>query len=116
MLVLSLIVAECLFLQIIIDSFHPSHSKKIIKAKPRTRRTRRPSAKAQVVGKKQAAAVASPVAKAQRKTAAKQAPPAVAQVAEKIIVSNLPVDVNEAQLRVCALCCVFARSFLRFPL
>ena len=78
--------------------FSPIFHKKIIKNKPRSRRSRRGSGKAQAIGNKQTAA-ASAAAKVV-KAASRPAPPAVAQVAEKIIVSNLPVDVNEAQLKV----------------
>jgi len=71
----------------------------IISAKPRARRGagRRSSARAQVLGKP----VVTPV---QRARAAAAAPAtdtakAVAQGSEKIIVSNLPGDVNEAQVK-----------------
>ncbi|KAL4079428.1 hypothetical protein J3A83DRAFT_4368194 [Scleroderma citrinum] len=63
----------------------------------KTQRLRRPSAKASVLGN-----AANPVARAAaaNAVAAKVATPsAVAQPAEKIIVSNLPADVNEVQIK-----------------
>lgn len=74
----------------------------IIAARPRAgRRTssRRGGAKSQVLG-----ASNSPATRARAAPAAPAAKVAVtSQASEKIIVSNLPPDVNEAQIRVCCL-------------
>ena len=100
MSVLLLILGGRRFAEDKVDSrFHSSFlSKKIIKTKNTNRRRPRRSAgaKAAATGAKQTTAVAA-AAKAAK---SKLPPPAVTQIAEKIIVSNLPVDVNEAQLRV----------------
>ncbi|PPR06813.1 hypothetical protein CVT26_003839 [Gymnopilus dilepis] len=67
----------------------------IIKSKPKGRRgVRRTSARTQVLGK----GAASPAVRA-RATAAVPETKAVPQATEKIIVSNLPSDVNEAQIK-----------------
>lgn len=64
----------------------------------KTTRRRRPSAKAQVLGN---AANPATRAAAANATAAKVAATNTAtQPAEKIIVSNLPADVNETQIKV----------------
>ena len=73
-----------------------SFSTKVITAR-KTSRRRRPSAKAQVLGN---AANPATRAAAANATAAKVAATNTAQPAEKIIVSNLPADVNEAQIKV----------------
>ncbi|KNZ72476.1 mRNA export protein mlo3, partial [Termitomyces sp. J132] len=72
--------------------------KKIIAAKPRNPRrgpTRRTSARAQVLGN------AGPSPRVRANAAANVAAKAAAQTSptEKIIVSNLPIDVNEAQIK-----------------
>ena len=80
----------------------------IISSKPKARRGagRRSSARAQVLGKpavtpvQRARAAASPATDAAK---------AVTQGSEKIIVSNLPGDVNEAQVKVCQISfCLFS--------
>lgn len=73
----------------------------IISSKPKTGRRgsgRRAAgtARAQVLGKP----VATPVQRARAAVAPVEAPKAVAQGSEKIVVSNLPGDVNEAQIKV----------------
>jgi THO complex subunit 4 len=73
----------------------------IISSKPKAGRRgagRRSSARAQVLGKP----VVTPAQRARAAaTPATDAAKAVAQGSEKIIVSNLPGDVNEAQVKVC---------------
>ncbi|KAF9269630.1 hypothetical protein L218DRAFT_850953 [Marasmius fiardii PR-910] len=78
----------------------------IIKSKPRVRRTSSRSARSQVLGKTPARAAASPGNRAAARAAkvanqasaptTQQTPP---QPADKIIVSNLPQDVNEQQVK-----------------
>ncbi|KAF8879648.1 hypothetical protein CPB84DRAFT_1687845 [Gymnopilus junonius] len=69
----------------------------IISAKPKTHRrgVRRPSARAQVLGKP----APSPAQRARAAATTTELPKAVPQATEKIIVSNLPADVNEAQIK-----------------
>jgi len=71
----------------------------IISSKPKTQRrgSRRPAgtARAQVLGKP----VATPVQRARATAPATDSSKAVSQGSEKIIVSNLPGDVNEAQIK-----------------
>ncbi|KAF9019983.1 hypothetical protein BDZ89DRAFT_958691, partial [Hymenopellis radicata] len=56
---------------------------------------RTPTAKQQIVGR----AIASPTAKAAKATALAKPAAAAQPTADKIIVSNLPHDVNEAQIK-----------------
>ncbi|EDR07945.1 uncharacterized protein LACBIDRAFT_297468 [Laccaria bicolor S238N-H82] len=71
----------------------------IISAKPKTGRrgaARRPSARAQVLG----STAVSPVQRARAANiAASRTAKAVVPASTKIIVSNLPVDVNETQIK-----------------
>ena len=72
----------------------------VIASRPKTRRHvgRRTSAKTQILGNHSGVAVR---AAAQNAAAAKVVAAATpAQPADKIIVSNLPVDVNEVQIKV----------------
>ena len=83
----------------------------IISSKPRTRRGagRRTSARAQVLG----STAVSPVqrARAANIAASRTAKAAVPTTSTKIIVSNLPVDVNESQIKVCSHLHVLATFF-----
>ncbi|KIP06797.1 hypothetical protein PHLGIDRAFT_72180 [Phlebiopsis gigantea 11061_1 CR5-6] len=74
----------------------------IIAARPKTRRpttTRRPTAKAQVLGSSNSPATRARAAPGAANGAKGAAAAPVAQPADKIIVSNLPPDVNELQIR-----------------
>ncbi len=76
---------------------------KIISSKPKgarrgTGRRGGGAARTQVLGKP----VVTPVQRARAAATTVDAPKAIAQGSEKIIVSNLPADVNEAQIKVCA--------------
>lgn len=82
-----------------------SQREKIIATKPKTggrrggpprRRTGAPTARSAVLGKPQP----SPAQKVSAVAAAKSVDPAGAVPADKIIVSGLPLDVNEAQVKV----------------
>ncbi len=76
---------------------------KIISSKPKgarrgTGRRGGGAARTHVLGKP----VVTPVQRARAAATTVDAPKAIAQGSEKIIVSNLPADVNEAQIKVCA--------------
>lgn len=77
---------------------------KIIAARPKPARktsSRRGVGRAEVLGKKEPATSAR--AKYSTTTPGTGKPtPASSQTTEKIIVSNLPMDVNEAQVKVCS--------------
>ena len=76
---------------------------KIIASRPKTRKpgSRRGVGRAEVPGKKDPAVSARARYSTTTPGTGKPAP-APAQTAEKIIVSNLPTDVNEAQIKVCS--------------
>ena len=82
-------------------SFVSPKISQIISSRPKGRRGagRRSSARAQVLGKPAVTPVQR--ARATAATPATDTAKAVVQLSEKIIVSNLPDDVNEAQIRVC---------------
>ena len=86
---------------------------KIIASRPKTRKTnvRRGVGRAEVPGKKEPA----PSARARYSTTTPgtgKPTPAPTQTAEKIIVSNLPNDVNEAQVKVCSRPLVVPLTFM----
>lgn len=77
-------------------------STQVIASRPKKRRTsRRASAKSSLVGSPASQKAATAI-RAQAPNG-KQAKADTAPHAEKIIVSNLPIDVNEAQIKVCIL-------------
>ncbi|EPQ55003.1 hypothetical protein GLOTRDRAFT_111092 [Gloeophyllum trabeum ATCC 11539] len=81
-----------------LDEMIKTQKKTRSKAKPARRRSS--GVKQQLIGKGAPAAAASPSTKAARKAAAAVAPAATTpQPADKIIVSNLPLDVTEAQIK-----------------
>jgi THO complex subunit 4 len=89
----------------------------IIAAKPKPARrgsSRRTSARTQILGN----AITSPSTRARQAAAAAvivaKASPTVSQPADKIIVSNLPQDVNEIQIKVLCLFPPFFCQFLTF--
>ncbi|KZT23605.1 hypothetical protein NEOLEDRAFT_1069231 [Neolentinus lepideus HHB14362 ss-1] len=70
------------------------------KPKAKAQRRRGSGVKQQLLGKGAPAAAATPATKAARKVAAAAATPkAKPQPSDKIIVSNLPLDVTEAQIK-----------------
>ncbi|TFK51153.1 hypothetical protein OE88DRAFT_1630432 [Heliocybe sulcata] len=80
-----------------LDEMIKTNKKSKPKAKPQRRRSS--GVKQALLGKAAPAAAAKPAAKAARKAAAAAPPKTVAQPADKIIVSNLPLDVTEAQVK-----------------